>query len=1374
MNSVYQVVYNKARRALMVVNEATSCVQAKGTKTVSTAAAAAAAAAAIVAGLSGTAAAADAPHTTITIDVSTTAEALADIQGTAAFEGFTSVTDKDAYKSGAVYINHNKNAVVFKNGVKFVNNTSEQAGGALEIQSGQASLKDAVITGNKADTWGGAIRMAGDSALTLEVSKDTLYSGNKSNVNGKLPYADMGDFAYLNGTATGQTVLNLKAGKDATLTIADSIASVGINNTINVEGKVNITGSMEAYTGDITVASGGELTLAGGFGSYDLWSIANKRGYNSLAQSTLTVQNGGRAALGDLLITRQAPSRLDDDKNPIGSQAGSQIIVENGGQLTANSITVTSQTYERDGYHFTSHGQGEVQNQGGELTVKDHITVDAGAMLQITGDIAVGRILVSAGTEDQFPGSLYHQQGQLLLNRGTSVNNGALIADALWLEAGSRLETTSYFTVDAEALNGVFLANAIHVDEGATLAFTDFNSNVEASRSGEDAGADAVNDQVLVFADLELNGGSLNGLKNLMIGEAHLDNGTAEGSLTILKGDYAFDNLTIAKAGDYNHSNNELELFSGSLTVKSLHLEGDVEQYEGKVALTETLRLGSDARWHMEGGTLVFDKGLSIENIDPPEDNPHNKQIVVGGGELQAWNSQLFAVADDGSVNYGRLTLAGSQILTGDEGFITILDDVTLTTQQIKTAVTAFGESNLAFQNLTVKTDADEKLVFDQKYGTALIGHAVEAPASTDGVVSLAIDDNKSVGVGALTVDAGTTSVAATQGHLILGGLGGNVIQGVDAVDTLNAAALTLGKTQDSKGVVNAATLEADELSVYGDFTARKVLAQTARIHGVLSADSLDVTKGTDGFADLSGTLALTGNAGDASELSGSIYVTGKGMLTTNLKAAQAYAFDYADEATSILYVDRQLKLAEGTTISVGDNPSLNHSLLRDGAPSAGTSVELYDGSMTAIDASAFLQSGAAAAGADLSVFGEDSSIALEGGEMEIVNVTKLGRLDLGGSVTGTPDIDTDSLYVVVEGARIGADGTVNLVYNDGVAADAIVDSRLKAAFTKGVGAREAAILDGLEKLDFIRYDEAADKFSFNDLGNKALKQAASGNATAGVLNVAYDANAQVTDAIVRHQLSDHAGMGVWADVFYAKNEAKKLYGDFGYSADIYGGVLGFDYTAACGGTLGAALTVGTADADSEGGVLSNSLSSDFVGFSVYASKDFSGLNVKADLGYIDFSNDFSGLGDASDASTITFGVRGDFTAYQNGAFSIAPHFGLRYTRIDTDAVAFNDEQTMNVLEAPVGVKFAGTFEATGWKLVPSYDFTIVPQLGDKDVEAFGTASDVTILSGGLFNNVLGVEAVKGNMSFGLNASYGFGPDDRANTQVNASFGYRF
>ena len=500
--------------------------------------------------------------------------------------------------------------------------------------------------------------------------------------------------------------------------------------------------------------------------------------------------------------------------------------------------------------------------------------------------------------------------------------------------------------------------------------------------------------------------------------------------------------------------------------------------------------------------------------------------------------------------------------------------------------------------------------------------------------------------------------------------------------------------------------------------------------------------------------------------------MTGTGLLTTNKAAANAYVAQLDDEEPSaVLYVDRALKLADDAEVVIGNDAGQQIALLAEGdadaAPAATASVKVQEGGYALVDVTNFI-------GSEEAVFGDNAAVTVENAALDLINANQTGEVKLGASLDVTNgEIDTDSLYIGVDREKGYADGVVTLKYFGNIVADKTVDARLAALFAKGASAKEMAILNELKADKFIQEDANGHE-SFNALGNKAFEQATGGNATAGVLNVAYDANAQVTDAIVRHQLSEHAGMGVWADVFYAKNEAKELYGDFGYSADIYGGVLGFDYTAACGGTLGAALTVGTADADSEGGVLSNSLSSDFVGLSVYASKDFSGLNVKADLGYIDFSNDFSGLGDASDASTITFGVRGDFTAYQNGAFSIAPHFGLRYTRIDTDAVAFNDEQNMNVFEAPIGVKFAGTFEATGWKVVPSYDFTIVPQLGDKDVEAFGTAGDITILSGGLFNNVLGVEAVNGNMSFGLNASYGFGPDDRANTQVNANFSYRF
>ena len=1351
MNSTFKVVFNKARGALMVVNEITSSVQAKGTKTV-----VAAAVATMIAGVAGTAMAEEvaepAAKSTITVNDANRSG----IEKEDVFDGYTSGSDQ--YKSGAIYITDGK-TTTFKDGVKFTNNTSEMSGGAIEVQAGTVTLKDAVITGNKADSWGGAIRMAGNSTVNLTVTKDTVYSGNKANANGKLDYPDMGDFVYMNGATNGQkTALNLKAEGDATLTVADSIASAGSNNEITTEGKVNVTGSMEAYTGDITVKSG-TFKLDGGFGSYDLWTDSWAAQKNSNATAKLTVKGGATAELGALTITRTSQNAADT-KTKI---AGTNLVVEENGKLTVESITVASQQYvnAEKKFDWTSHGWGKLENRG-EATVKDHITVEGGGKFDMTGHVTVGRINTAAKTDKLDAGVITHTNGTLRLNNGKSVNKGQVTVDHLELKDGSYFETTAnYDPTKVDKFSGsLFKAESIYVGEGATLAFTDFNSNVKAGR--EEPVENSVNDQVLMTSHLELDGGSLNGLKNLKIGTSR----NPGGKLTVTNGDYAFDNLTIAKGGDDNHSRLETEIFGGSLTVKSLYTDADVEQHDGTVTVTEKLKLEGQSNWHMNGGTLIFDKDLKIENLVPENQPEGNRQIVVGGGELKAWNSQIFGVNAD-KTDYTTLTKTGNQIMTGDDGFLTILDHVELTTDEVAKAVTAFANGNLTFQNLTLKTGAEEKVVFDQKYGTALLDRAVEAPASANGAVALSIDSTKTVGVGALKVDAKTKNVNAATGHLILGGLGGNVIEGVGEVETLVANKLSLGKTEASSGVVNAAKLSTKELNVNGDFTARAVEANSAQIDGMLTADSLTVKN--KGKAVVAGALALTGNVKeDAAELSGNVELDEGSVLTTNVAAAKAIAGEF-DEGTAIIYVDRQLKL-DGATIGATTDAQ-TRALLSATATPAESTVKLDNNLALVVDASSFIQANDHdfTKGDDVSVLGKNTTLTFAGGEVEIINVSKLGKIDLGKSVTKDHDIDTDSIYV---NAKLDSaeTGIVTLAYNNGLVADKTVDARLENAFTNGVGAKEFAILSALDTPAF--FDEKTEKFT--EAGNKAFEQATGGNATAGVLNVAYDANAQVTDAIVRHQLSEHAGMGVWADVFYAKNEAKKLYGDFGYSADIYGGVLGFDYTAACGGTLGAALTVGTADADSEGGVLSNSLSSDFVGLSVYASKDFSGLNVKADLGYIDFSNDFTGLGDASDATTITFGVRGDFTAYQNGAFSVVPHMGLRYTRIDTDAVAFNDEQNMNVLEAPIGVKFAGTFEATGWKLVPSYDFTIVPQLGDKEVEAFGTAGDITILSGGLFNNVLGVEAVKDNMSFGLNASYGFGPDDRANTQVNANFRYNF
>ena len=1248
MNKSFKVVFNKARGALMVVNEVTSSVQAKGTKTVIATAVA-----------------------TMMVGGAVAAEgSWQEVPPTGVTET-TQNTDWDKVKADGQY--HFKN---------------EGAQGAFTT----VTKDKAEFTGK---LWVSAVGAKSD-ATGLNVSGQDVEVTNKGEI-------------YLTTDEDGKLWKNeaMLADNGAKAVNAGKIiVKNGWGMRVGTKAKATIENTGAIYVEEHGVG----MELGGGKASEG--SVATNNG-------SIVVGNIAEDKYGHGVLIKKATN----------------VVFNNNGVITAGK-GATAIDVQLDGETSATINLGEKSQIDGLIKIGTGTKVNLVAngmngQLQLKAADGTTNLNIEKGSNV----TLADRQGSVYEN--VAINDGKLTA-SIWHD-------TTEFGDNKDQLQNDNLFKNVTVGEKGVFNITKLNSGGDKDQTKAEA---KPHDKLLIKdMNLTLNGGDLQVAGKTYEGKVVIGTSRTTDTLTINEGAYKFADVNFG-SGFKSKQASKLHINGGQLTVGSLDFSNGEVKVVGQLNADKLVwtdkKYGQTPTSSEAVGSLTVAKDGTLTTVA--------KDNLAAKGEDGAW----------------KLNDAVSHMTIEEGGVLALTDAFSAKASEVKDylakAEAAFG-GDVVFKNVEL---TDKEVAWDPTLGMATINTSVTlAKADEKGAVTATLNKEK-VGVASLKVTEGTKTVAITgEGSLTVRGdtASGNIFDGVAELESAEVSNLVLGLEAKNQGVVNAKTLKATSLDVVGNFTAQNVEVDNAYVDGTLALNSIKVND--NGSAEVKdGTLNLLGvTEKDAKEITGKVAVTGSGLITTNQAAAEAFISTIEDEKIpAVLYVDRVIKLADGAQVQIGGQVTQNIALLADPQTPTTTnaSITIENDGYAAVDASKFI-------GTKDAVFGANTDVTVKGGELDLINVNKTGEVKLGASVTVSDkgEIDTDSLYL---NATTGEKGVVAINYRDGVVADKTVDARLKGLFTKGASAKELAILNALDKDVYL--DTKTD--TFNALGNKAFEQATGGNATAGVFNVAYDANAQVTDAIVRHQLAQHTGMGAWADVFYAKNEAKEMYGTSGYSADIYGGVLGFDATFSCGATGGLAIAMGKADAESEGGVLANKLDSDFWGVSVYTAKDFSGLNVKADLGYMDFSNDFSGLGDASDASTITFGVRGDFTAYQNGAFSIAPHFGLRYTHIDTDAVAFNDAQTMNVFEAPIGVKFAGTFETTGWKVVPSYDFTIVPQFGDKEVEAFGTAGDITILNGGLVNNVFGIEASKGNLSFGLNGVYGVGAHDRSNTQINANVRYNF
>lgn len=1026
-------------------------------------------------------------------------------------------------------------------------------------------------------------------------------------------------------------------------------------------------------------------------------------------------------------------------------------------QLSSDGKVLTSATSD-------TWSKGSVTVTGGEITVAEKGTLS----------VAHNDLVLKGGTISN-AGTL--QVNKLTIQGGKVANAGTLKADVL--NVNSQIDST------AKGIESTI--GTINLNKGGTLNLTSLNGNFAkglGDKAPSDSDTTTIDNFVFVGGTMNIKGGAItvNGttLKNMKVGT---ESSTAK---VVVNSDFALDKIVLGAKG-------EVEV-SDKFTVGNLYIFNG----NSKITNNGTVVIGEVTLTDGDLGTSVFDNT--------------NGTIYTKVGNVATLTNGTAATTTFGG-------------LVKDEG--KIYDNVTTGTMKLADMTaykTAIG--NLTFLKVTATDEKGNAPTFDAAAKVGLTSPATTVTAAaTDNKVEL---DTSEGNVTVANVSTDAKDVTLTGGNsLTLAGSGTLFGDKVEAVN-VKGATLVLGHEEfaDAEGTVTGAVKLTDQ----GKFN---VVAGSYKLGGLVTADenttvnvnggalaTAYLTAGAQNVTVTDGILAVKGNepqvvapadANDSFKNAVSIEgakfeqvqqgSTNTGVIaagTDDLKAvAAAVESVYGDEldGKNIVYVTKQTKFT--------NEPTNATNYLIDVAQVAATDgYKPADGVISGTVAG-----------------GNGVTVTLQNVKAVALN-DKAGEKTLKVATTVSNNTDVDFLnwfygtgYSTVRSGALEADtGSVTFQANasalaetNGMVIGKLVEKLVDEVATEtnevvnelatGTVGYHAAVEEQAGKLVDAGSLKSEDKQNYidnaMDLYFSQIEAATEMALAGGVFGTSLDINDQVTGAVERRTSLANlnaprtVGFTSWVDVFGTKNEAKRIYdGTSGYEADIYGAVLGFDYTASCGGTLGVAFNVGQADANSTNiseAKIEND--ADFYGVSLYAAQTFGDFNVRADFGYTQVKNDLSMAGvtktwkESQDADMITFGVGTEYLV-QAGALNVVPHAGIRMTRIDLDDSKFGGEyEAMTVYQLPLGVTFSGTFEQAGWKVAPMVDLTVVPTFGDKNAEVkfYGGASDVVrAVDSNPIRATLGVEAQKGAWTFGVNYGLTAGSDDRLNNSLNANARYTF
>lgn len=1070
MNSTFKVVFNKARGALMVVNEVTSSVQGKGTKTV-----VAAAVAAMIAGVSGSAMATETDTEIKATDTAlkatfTKAEKQDDVAssliGTSGDKlVLKNVTNKGMYAAGSLDLTASSkdNVVTLKNGS--VSNFSgkvtsaDHFGAVVTATTGTLKIDNVTFENNKFDEVKtgeqkhngarGIIRAAG---ANLEVAKST-FAGNEAVLGGAINVWSNGEntVKITDSTFTGNATKShggavYITGSKVKTTIADSTFSK--NTSGKQGGALQLAGAGETTITNTTFSENAAGTFGGAINATNTQVVAKNVNF----EGNKAVGDDGHG--GALFLNGNTASYTQAGGKFVGNSAkknGGAIRVQDGADLALTNVVFDGNTAANGGAVDTFNA-GDVKFT--DTTFTNNQAGGWGGALRINGGnvtIAVteGKSLVyegnRAGTNAEAAAKNYEKQGDFMYLNGASdraafeLAGDLTIKDSIVSNHGT-IEKTGKGTLTTADMTGFVgkldvkegkmvieggiaeydIAAQIGVNRGTSGAVELDPTTVTVGQDGEPfakaelaMGAVQANHAI----NFDVNEGSTLTMQSLTVGtkeyaqrtEAKADpaKATYVGAVNITGDATVTEGVTVA-AGTADKAA-VLTQTSGNLTAKSLTVAAAVEKDQKVTAQAGTFNQTDDGTLTVDtltNGGTMTVNGTVVTNADS-----------VNTGAINSYKSK------NGSLTIAGGTFTNDGTMTFDK--ITVEDGATL-----KTGVNLDGEASfVVFKTL------------DLQKGSTLNINALNAKSKVDGKADI------------LKFTEGTVN------------LYGGALQVAGEAFT--------GKVELAQGTTT---------NINGDYTFEQVNnAGTTTVGGTLTVtDSFTAGKFT---VENNGTLVLTSKAAGLKIAVGT--ATNNNQLTNNGTITFTDAAGEFASLDKVAAVKDAIALSGNGLIVFGDKVTIKaeevNKVLKDGkvkasdvAKLAGVELEQFkDATVTDVDAALSGSFGKVELAAGQTALTVDPSLKLNG-TGDLVTVKKDKTVTLQGVNIGEYGKLTTTGAGAVVGAIAGNGGkfgALNVAAGDltvkGAAALQNLTVAADSALVMGKAAETATAVGDLEVKDY-------------------------------------------------------------------------------------------------------------------------------------------------------------------------------------------------------------------------------------------------------------------------------------------------------------------